>query len=194
MRGMLNLMIIFLVFMTACTQNQDVISEKESEFNNEIQELTERLNEKENQIKELTQNNMELTNKVDSFTQEKELFPVISHQSRKFIQVQTTGDKEKLKPILSDDVELVEKDNKLYVNIDRNDVEWLLHDSQSNKTFDDWVIQGYHYDHETETCRVHIRQFYSDEDGEPVSPPTFLNITFEQLGNDWKIVNLGFDV
>lgn len=194
MRVLVWLWILGLFFMTACTQTEDTISENESKLNGELQKLSETLNEKENEIKHLAQSKEELNHKIDSFNQEKENFPVISNISREFVQAHTTGDKEKLRELLSDDVNLLEKDSKLYVRINGNDYKWLLFDSRSDSTFDDWLIQGYHYDHETDTYNVFIREFFSDINGESVSPPTFLGLTFKYQENEWKIISLGFDV
>lgn len=137
---------------------------------------------------------MELENEMGTLIQEKEFLPLISDVSREFVKAHTTGDKEKLKKLLSDEMNLVEKDNKIYVKNDGDDFEWFLFDPQSEITFDDWVIQGYKYDIEAETFSVHIREFYSDINGESVSPPTFLNLTLKQQENEWIIINLAFDV
>ncbi len=188
------LCILGLFLMTACNQTEDTIGEDESKLNGEVQKLTESLNEKENQIKQLIQSEEELNNKIDSYIQEKETFPVISNISREFVKAQTTGDKDKLRELLSDDLNLFEKDSKLYVKKNGTDFEWLLFDSHSDITFDDWVIQGYQYDNETDTFSVYIREFYSDINGESVSPPTFLSLTFKYQENEWKIISLAFDV
>ncbi|MFE8699731.1 hypothetical protein ACFYKX_03730 [Cytobacillus sp. FJAT-54145] len=195
MKGfLLWLCILGLFFMTACTQTKDTISENERELNEKVQKLTQSLNEKGNEIKQLAQSKEELNQKIDSFILEKENFPVISNISREFVQAHTAGDKEKLRELLSEDVNLLEKDSKLYVRISGNDYEWLLFDPHIDSTYDDWVIQGYQYDPATDTYSVFIREFFSDINGESVSPPTFLGLTFKYQENQWKIISLGFDV
>lgn len=55
-------------------------------------------------------------------------------------------------------------------------------------------IQGFEFYNESNTYRVHIREFYKKVDGELESPPTFLNLTFKFHHNEWKIVSVSFDV
>jgi hypothetical protein len=55
-------------------------------------------------------------------------------------------------------------------------------------------IQGFEFHNESNTYRVHIREFYKKVDGELESPPTFLNLTFKFHHNEWKIVSVSFDV
>ncbi len=85
-----------------------------------------------------------------------------------------------------------ERDNNLYAKI--NESEWLLFSNEREIKLDDWVIRGHQYFSDNETIRIDIREFYIDLTGTPVTPPTFLSITFKKYINEWKIVSFGFDV
>jgi len=153
---------------------------------------TEELNEKEIKLKESTKSIEELNNQIDEFNMEKENFVFISNLSRDFVKAHTTADQEALRELLSADLVLEEKEEKLYVKVQGYD--WVLFDYSDQGSFDDWVIQGYEFSSENNTYSVFIREFYSDGNGKPVSPPTFLNLEFKLQENEWKIISLGFDV
>lgn len=160
----------------------------------EITELRELVKEKEEKIEELTETIEEQTRIINDSNMEKENFPFISQISREFVQAHTTGDKEKLQQLLSEDITLLEKDNSFYAtSVNDNGFEWLLY-NEGNSRFVDWVIQGYEYDRKTDTYHIFIREFYVDEIGEPESPPTFLGLTITKYNNEWKISSLAFDV
>ena len=193
-RKLMLLIICCFTFLTACSKTQS-ITENESLLEEKNFKLAEQLNEKEENIIELKQNIEQLNLQINDFNQEKEQFVFISNISKEFVQAHTTGDKEKLSQLLSDDVVLVEKENKLYAKIVNSDgFEWLLFNNEAKSQFVDWVIQGYDYDGKTNTSNVYIREFYIDSNGEPESPPTFLHLTFKMYNNEWKINSLGFDV
>lgn len=182
------------MLLTACTQSANSINENESQLEEENKDLTKRLNDKEIQLKELTQSVEELNNQIDQFNKEKESFAIISNLSNDFVIAHTTGDKERLYQLLSEDITLEERDNKLYAQIKESVSDWLLFDYHGETKFDNWVIQGYQYVNETNTYSVFIREFYSDLNGESVSPPTFLGLTFKLQDEEWKIISLEFDV
>ncbi|MBS4201704.1 hypothetical protein KHA93_19045 [Bacillus sp. FJAT-49732] len=182
------------MLLTACTQSANSINENDSQLEEENKDLTKRLNDKEIQLKELTQSVEELNNQIDQFNKEKESFAIISNLSNDFVIAHTTGDKERLYQLLSEDITLEERDNKLYAQIKESVSDWLLFDYHGETKFDNWVIQGYQYVNETNTYSVFIREFYSDLNGESVSPPTFLGLTFKLQDEEWKIISLEFDV
>ncbi|BES65134.1 hypothetical protein SANA_15730 [Gottschalkiaceae bacterium SANA] len=66
---------------------------------------------------------------------------------------------------------------------------WRKDDSRSYK---DMVIQGFG---QLENSRyvIHIREFYT-ENAQETSPPTFLNLHFQQVDGQWKVVYFEFDV
>lgn len=187
-KHLLVLLLCSLILLTGCTQTAG----NEVELKEENKKLIEELSEKKIQLEESTKNIEELTNQIDEFNMEKESFVFISNLSRDFVKAHTTADKESLRELLSEELVLEEKEEKLYVKVQGYD--WVLFDYQNQGSFDDWVIQGYEFSSENNTYSVFIREFYSDVNGEPVSPPTFLNLVFELQENDWKIISLGFDV
>lgn len=195
MRKLLILTICSLTLITACTQNNDSLEGYVAQLEEENSKFTERLNEKEKRIEELNQTIRQLNIQIDDFNKEKENFAAISNLSMEFVKAHTTGDKDKLRQLLSKDIVLEEKDNNLYAKmINTNGYEWLLFNNEKKIHLDDWVIQGYQYDSRTNTFGIFIREFYININGEPDIPPTFLNLTFIKYNNEWKINSLGFDV
>lgn len=188
------LIICGFTLLTACS-NDESLNGNESLLEEKNLKLAEQLNEKDKKIIELKQNIEQLNVQMDDFNTEKEQFVFISNISKEFVQAHTTGDKEKLSQLLSENVVLVEKENNLYARIVNSDnFEWLLFNNEAKNQFVDWVIQGYDYDGKTKTFNISIREFYIDSNGEPESPPTFLGLTFKMYNNEWKIDSLGFDV
>lgn len=183
-----------ITLLSACS-NDETLKGNESLLEEKNLKLAEQLNEKEKKIIELKQNIEQLNVQIDDFNMEKEQFVFISNISKEFVQAHTTGDKEKLSQLLSENVVLVEKENNLYAKIVNSDnFEWLLFNNKAKNQFVDWVIQGYDYDDQAKTFTIFIREFYIDSNGEPESPPTFLGLTFKMYSNEWKIDSLWFDV
>lgn len=188
------LLICGFTLLTACAEDES-LKVNESKLEEKNLKLTEQLNEKEQKIKELNQHIEQLNEQMDDFNMEKEHFVFVSNISREFVEAHTTGDKDKLHQLLSENVVLVEKENKLYARINNSDeYEWQLFNTEAKVQFVDWLIQGYEYDGKTKTFNIAIREFYVDSNGEPQSPPTFLYLTFKMYNNEWKINSLGFDV
>jgi hypothetical protein len=193
-RKLMLLIICGLTLLIACSKDE-TLKGNESLLEETNLKLAEQLNEKDKRIIELKQNIEQLNVQMDNFNMEKEQFVFISNISKEFVQAHTTGDKEKLSQLLSENVVLVEKENNLFARIVNSDnFEWLLFNNVTKNQFVDWVIQGYDYDDKTNTFNIYIREFYIDSYGEPESPPTFLSLTFKMYNNEWKIDSLGFDV
>lgn len=193
-RSLLLLIICSFTLLTACSKDES-FNGNENQLEEKNLELAEQLNEKEKKIKELNQNIDQLNVRIDDFNMEKEHFVFVSNLSKEFVQAHTTGDKDKLLQLLSKDVVLVEKEQKLYARMNNSDgYEWQLFNKEAKNSFVDWVIQGYEYDGKTNTFIIAIREFYLDSNGENESPPTFLILTFKMHNNEWKINSLAFDV
>lgn len=186
------LLICGLTILTACS---DDLNENETNLEEKKLKLTEDLKEKEQKIEELNQQIEQLSIQIDDFNMEKEQYVFVSNNSREFVEAHTSGDKEKLAQLLSDEVVLVEKENKLFARVNSSsEYEWNLFNKDAKREFVDWVIQGYNYDSKTKSFNIAIREFYLDSNGEPESPPTFLYLTFKLYNNEWKIDSLAFDV
>lgn len=177
-----------VMFLAACTQT----SGNEVEMKEENLRLTNELNEKEKELKNLRESAEGLNHQIAQFEEEKEKFVIISNLSRDFVSAHKTGDQETLRKLLSKDLALKERDEKLYV--EASGVEWVLFDYADKGSLDDWVLQGFDFNSETNKYSVFIREYYTDENSKPVSPPTFLNLVFEYQDDQWIIIDLGFDV
>ena len=193
-KKLLLLIICGFTLLTACSQTENSLVGATSQLEEDKAALSKSLSDQENKVEKLTQSITELEKQVDATKKEKDLFPVISNLSREFVRAHTSGDKEKLQELLSEDIILVDRDNELYAKHGEDENEWLLFSRERKAQLDDWVIQGYHYDSESDKFHINIREFYVDENGEPESPPTFLGLSFKMFNNEWKIIGIGFDV
>ena len=193
-KRLLLLIVCSFALVTACSQAENSLGAKASHLEADNLKLTERLNDKEKMIENLTQRIEELEKQVDNNNKELEIFHVVSHLSREFVQAHTSGNKEKLRQLLSEEITLLDRDSKLYSKHGDDEYEWLLFSYERQALLHDWVIQGYQYDSESNTFHINIREFYIDINGEHESPPTFLGLTFKMYNNEWKIISLGFDV
>ncbi len=187
MKKFLLLIVCFIPIMTACTDTETVdqlMSEKET--------LAMDLTENQEEIERLNERISELEKQTETQQQEKELFSHISNLSREFVKAHTTGNKEAVQALLSDELILVERDNKLLVK-GTDHFEWQLYSADTGQ-LDDWVIQGFEYLPEQDAYRVHIREFIIGANGEPDIPPTFLNLTLKLINDEWKVDGVEFDV
>ncbi|MCC5910090.1 MAG: hypothetical protein JJT76_06600 [Clostridiaceae bacterium] len=183
MKKALLLVLICIFFISGCAINTDV------QNNNKINELEERIKMLETELEE--------KNNYVTWMQEKEnLFPAFSNISIEFVRGQTQGDVQKLKEVVADNVLIIEDNDKIYGTYESNgiEIEYMLYDGSSDVIYKDMIIQGYGYLEENEAYVIHIREFFEYQNGEPVSPPTFLNLYFENFEGSWKITGFDFDV
>jgi hypothetical protein len=181
------IIICSMTTLTACTNTNDVVSQ----LKKDKEKLILNVNKNEKNQKILKQQIAELEKEIKTNQQEKELFTIISDLSREFVEAHISGNKEKLRSLMLDNLFFEEENNKLYVNNNANE-KWLLF-PRDNLHLDDWVIQGFQYHSESNTFTVHIREFYKNAKGVLDSPPTFLNLDFKLDNNEWKIISLSFD-
>ncbi|HJV32117.1 MAG TPA: hypothetical protein VJ558_07960 [Bacillales bacterium] len=182
------IIICSMTMLAACTNTKDVVNQ----LKKDKEKLILNVNENEKNQKILKQQIAELEKEIKIKQEEKELYTIISNLSREFVEAHTSGNKEKLRSLMLDNLFFEEENNKLYVNNNANE-KWLLF-PMGNLHLDDWVIQGFQYQPESNTFTVHIREFYKNAKGVLDSPPTFLNLDFKLDNNEWKIISLSFDV
>lgn len=186
------IILILLLFsfslMTACTNSEEAVSQ----LKEEKEKLTLSLNENKAVQEKLSQRVTELEQQVQHYQKEAEMFSVFSDLSRQFVQAHTSGDIDTLQTLLSDELVLEQNGHTLYIE-DDTPYKWQVFTADGDK-LDDWAIQGFQYNKDNNTYMVHIREFYMNADEEPVSPPTFLNLTFKLVKDEWKVSGLGFDV
>ncbi|MFD2445146.1 lipoprotein [Bacillus sp. CGMCC 1.16607] len=116
---------------------------------------------------------------------EQDSFPFLSNLTLDFTRAQISGDQEKLKSLIAENLSVVKKEDGLYMVNQSTGDEWGL----VYNGFQDMVIQGYGYDEAKETMSVHTRQFFKEAE-----LPTFLTLIFKKINDEWKITDLSFDV
>jgi len=182
MKKILLLVLICIFFISGCSTNTN------SDYDNQINELEERnrileaeLEEKKNYIKRIEE--------------KEDLFTIFAYLSTDFVRGQTQGDAQKLREVVADNVSIVEDNNQIYGIFEDNgtEVEFRLYNGSGDAIYKDMIIQGYGYYEESEEYSIHIREFFELENGEPVIPPTFLNLYFKNFEGNWKVTSFYFD-
>lgn len=147
---------------------------------------------KQEKIESLTERIAELEREVEEFNKEKDYFAIISSLSMEFVNAHTSGNEDKLKQILNKDIHIHKQGNKLFAKVNNHD--WLLYSEDREYILDDWIIQGFEFNKKSKTYHVFIREFILNSNGTPQAPPTFLSLSFKKFGNDWKVIDLTFDL
>lgn len=183
---------IWLSFLTLIGCDNGAVDDLRSELemkNKTITELEQKLNSLEEEKRELQKER-------DRHTLEKDFFAEISNQAYQFVQAHISGNREEIQKFLGNGLTLTEKDRDLYVTfpVSGDEVEVRVYQEDSPYVFKGMIIQGYNYDPNEEVYRVHIREFYEHTDPQHVFLPTFVNLSFQRMENDWKIVQIEFDV
>lgn len=110
---------IALAATTACSPTNTALQADLNKLQEEKVELTNKLSESEEKIVTLTENIQQLEEEVKVHDEAmNQYFPIISDLSREFVQAHTSGDKEKIRQMLSDELSLENKENKLYLIVD----------------------------------------------------------------------------
>jgi len=157
--------------------------------NNQINELEERSRILEAELEEKN-------NYIRRIEEKEELFNVFANISLEFVRGQTQGDVQKLREVVADNVLIKEDNDNIYGVFKNNgtEIEYMLHYGNRVSIYKDMIIQGYGYDEEREEYIIHIREFFEFENGESVTPPTFLDLHFKSFEGNWKITGFHFDV
>lgn len=123
-----------------------------------------------------------------------ELFPLLSNLSLNFVRAHTRGDVESVRSLVGDPILIQDKNGIILASWVENgmDIEWVLWREDDSKSYDDMVIQGFGLLGDGRYV-IHIREFYT-EFGIESSPPTFLNLHFQKVEEQWKIIYFEFDV
>ena len=183
------LIVLSIFLLSSCTVKKNNEEAEILRYKNTIEELNLEIKELESNLKQAEELNKHYAMKAD-------IFPHISNLGLQFVRAHTQGDFEKMKSLLSDDVKLVKKKDGIYgiYQYYGNEIEYCLYNFDKDIVFIDMVIQGFGYIEEKEVFILHIREFYENLDGTPLTPPTFLNLYFKQTEKGWKINYFDFDV
>ena len=156
----------------------------------------ERIESAENDISEMQKSVDSIKYAIENYDVVKELYNDFVSISEKFVDYHTTGNVSGLEEIVSSNVEILEKDGKVYgrINVYGENVDWTLYDEESKEKYSHMEIQGYGYVDESEVVLIHIREYYYYEDGSDVTPPTFLNLFLKNMDGQWIISGFEFDV
>lgn len=183
------LIVLSIFLLSSCTVKKNNEEAEMLKYQNTVEELKLEIKALESNLEQAEELNKHYAMKED-------LFPHISNLGLQFVRAHTQGDLEKMKSLLSDDVKLVKKNKGIYgiYQYDGNETEICLTNFDKDKIFIDMVLQGFGYNEEKDVFSLHIREFYENLDGEPLTPPTFLNLYFKETEKGWKISYFEFDV
>ncbi len=130
-----------------------------------------------------------LEKKVENYEEADNKFSILSNLSLEFVRAHTTGDIDKLKSLISDDITLLEKDNEIY-RVCGEDITYTLYDESRQTKYLDMVVQGYAYDQQNETYHINISEFYEGN----FAGGYFLNLTYKKFNDGWKVINFELDI
>ncbi len=164
------------------------------EMQAELNQLEETLDECQGEIASMQVENKQVQERLAQNELAIELFPVLSNLSLDFVRAHTTGDMKRLLSLVGEPIQIRKEGGFLLGTWeeDGQEIEWELWRDADSKVYQDMVIQGFGI-LENGRYVIHIREFYT-EFGVETSPPTFLNLHFQEVGNQWKIVYFEFDV
>jgi len=182
-KKILLLVLICIFLISGCAINTD------SNYDSQISELEERNRILEAELEEKN-------NYIKRIEEKEDLFTIFAYLSTDFVRGQTQGDAQKLREVVADNVSIVEDNNQIYGIFEDNgtEVEFMLYNGSGDAIYKDMIIQGSGHYEEREEYTIHIREFFELENGEPVIPPTFLNLHFKNFEGNWKITSFYFDV
>jgi len=183
MKKILLLVLICIFFISGCSTNTN------SDYDNQINELEERNRILEAELEEKN-------NYIRRMETKEDLFPIFANLSIEFVRGQTQGDVQKLRQVVADNVLIIEDNDNIYGVFKNNgaEIEYMIYYGNRVSIYKDMIIQGYGYDEEREEYTIHIREFFEFENGESVTPPTFLDLHFKSFEGNWKITGFHFDV
>lgn len=187
---------ILLVMLTGCkvknvkeeidTSREGVEAENYNEnqvkqLNDEISTLKTELNEKE-----ITIENMNF---------EKENLRRISDLCLEFSRARDNGDIDKLTSLVSDNIEIIKKDDGIYGKymVDSYEVEYPLHLYNKDTSYKDMLITGYEYDKEKKIYYVFVQEFFKNDDKQ-IAGMGFVDLEFVQVNGKWKIDEFSYDI
>lgn len=164
------------------------------EMQERVGHLEEALNKSQREILSLQVENERIQASLIQNELGMDLFPLLSNLSLNFVRAHTTGDAESLRSLVGDPIRIQNEDGILLGTWEENgqEIEWELWREDDSKSYQDMVIQGFGLLGENRFV-IHIREFYT-EFGVETSPPTFLNLHFQKVEEQWKIVYFEFDV
>lgn len=182
--------VLMVVFFVGCEEKTAEVAVPNADS------LQSEIEAAQQEIEQLKQEIAAMQKELDALQVEKKHYTVISHLSAQFVEAHVAGDKRALEELLAYHVKLEEKEGELLVSYlyAGVEVEWSVYRAESPYVYQGMVLQGFGYNPDTGMYMVHIQEFYTDQAGEPVSPPTFLNLAFQQIAGEWKVIEVTFDV
>ncbi|MCT4544465.1 MAG: hypothetical protein N4A63_13040 [Vallitalea sp.] len=126
---------------------------------------------------------------------EKENFRFLSEMSLEFSRARTSGDINKLKSLVSNNIEILEKDNEIFAKwkIDEQEIEYPLYTKIRMKTYKDMQINGYDYNEKEDKFDIYVQEYFTNSAKEIVGIG-FINLHFERINNEWKISRFEYDI
>lgn len=195
------LLVLLLLLTVGCQSDQVMPDERMAELEEQIRVmeservvLIDKIEIQNHKIEELQKQVDRMIEVSDARKIQDDLYPGLSNLAHQFVRAHTTGDLEKVRALLDPKISVELSDGEMRAFWNEGDVQmdWVLWQENAVIIYRDKVIQGYGQ-LEDGTMLIHIREFY--ESGyEEVSPPTFLNLYFQQVDDEWKISYFEFDV
>ncbi len=194
--------LITIVLLTGCKDNvvkEDIYSneliETNESLNEQIEELKGKLINYDNRITDLED---ELKNKdiiISTYIYEKEYFRELSQLSLEFSRARASGNIDKLRLLLSDNIEIEERNDEIFATymLDEVRIEWPLYLKDRENVFKDMQINGFKYDEDNGTYDMYIQEYFINKSKKVVGIG-FVYLHFRRIEDVWKIDRFEYDI
>lgn len=183
-------LLVALLAVTYICYNQDATIKKQSANILQLQKTVDMLKEKEKLEAVVKAQEEELT----FLKKEKEVQPIAISLAFDYANAVQSGNLDTIEPMLSSKLVVVKEDNKIYIVKDGN-----LQDKLELITpTKDMVLKEMRYNAYSKvddtTYFVQLVHYYENGDGEPITPPTFMNLMLQDEKGKMKVLEVSYDV
>lgn len=171
----IGILMIFLIIGYSKNNSEDTVKPISNENRNSENKF--KISKLQKKIDLLEKENNKMEVKIANMKKEKDNFNKLSHLSVEFVNAQIKGDTNKLKEMISEEVEWK------YVPYAKDN---------SDGQYEYMVIQSYEYAPEDDIYKINIKESYAEIPGEVENILKFqyLDLHFKKINDEWKIVYL----
>jgi len=209
------ILVIFATLLIGCIEEQNIGLNRDDNLTN-VEALEEKIDALEKKIEEQNLENIDLTNSLDkerngvsilkketeklkkeneSLRYEKENFRNLSSLTLDFARARTTGDFDKLKSLVSNNIVVFYKDDEIWARYkdDESEAEYPLYFSRREKLYHDMHIIYYEYDTNKENFVIQTEEYFVNGEG-IASGIGFVYLYFIKANDKWKIDRFEYDI
>lgn len=184
------LLLAGLLAVTYMAYNQDAAIKAKDKNIAELQKTVNMLKEKEKLEAVVKEQELELA----FLKKEKEVQPLASALAYEFAAAVQSGNLDTIEPMLAPKMVVVKEDEKIYLVNDGNlETKFELMTPNEEKVLKEMRYNAYSKVDDS-TYFIQIVHYYEDKDGEPITPPTFMNLKLMDDKGKLKVMEVEYDV